>query len=177
MNKYYIDAVIVVEGKSDVSYLSSFIDSQFFITNGYDISNEKLEFLTEVAKVNKIIVLTDNDKAGKEIENKIKSRIQSVICVKTPLSNRKNYSKSGVAETNKEVILDAMKPYICSENQKGQNRKYNLTSIISLSDNPAEIKDKIIKEYRLIDGNNSFLEKQLNMLRVDEQEFRLKYGN
>ena len=177
MNKYYIDAVIVVEGKSDVSYLSSFIDSQFFITNGYDINNDKLEFLSEVSKVSKIIVLTDNDKAGQEIENKIKSRIQSVICVKTPISNRKNYSKSGVAETNKEAILDALKPYICSKNQKGQKRKYNLTKVISLSSNPQDVKTRIIKEYRLIDGNNNYLENQLNMLRVDEQEFKRKYGN
>ena len=37
MNKYYFNGVIVVEGKSDVSYLSSFIDSLYFTTNGYDI--------------------------------------------------------------------------------------------------------------------------------------------
>ena len=50
MNKIYIDGVIVVEGKSDVSYLSSFVDSLFFITNGYDINNEKIEFLINVSK-------------------------------------------------------------------------------------------------------------------------------
>ena len=177
MNKYYIDAVIVVEGKSDVSYLSSFIDSQFFITNGYDLNEEKIGFLSRVSEVNKVIVFTDNDKAGYDIENKLKSRIQSVICVKPAVSSRNNYKKSGVAETKKEEILNALKPYISDTKQKGQIRRYDLSNIISLSNNPTLVRDNIVKEYRLIDGNNKYLEQQLNMLKVDEQEFKRKYGN
>lgn len=177
MNKYYFDGVIVVEGKSDVSYLSSFIDSKYFITNGYDINSEKLDFLSRVSKVNKIIVLTDNDDAGKRIKNRIKQAIQSVVCVKTPLSNRKNYKKSGVAETNEEVIIKALEPYFDNNNQKGQKRNYNLTKIVSLSSNPHEIRKNIIKEYRLIEGNNNYLEQQLDMLKVDVNEFNKKYGN
>lgn len=177
MNKYYIDAVIVVEGKSDVSYLSSFMDAQFFVTNGYDINEEKIDFLSRVSKVQKVIIFTDNDEAGKEIERKIATKINSVIAVKSGKLFKNCCKKSGVAETQKSEILKVLKPYISKRNQKGQNRNYNLASVISLSKNPEFIREHIIQEYRLIEGNNRFLEEQLNMLKVDEQEFKTKYGN
>ena len=177
MNKYYIDAVIVVEGKSDVSYLSSFIDSQFFITNGYDLNSQKLYFLKRVSEVNKVIVFTDNDKAGETIENKLKSNINGIFVVKSEKIARKSCKKSGVAETDKQEILRVLKPFISNAEQKGQKRTYNLATIISLSKNPKETRKIIVEEYRLIDGNNIYLEQQLNMLKVDEQEFTQKYGN
>lgn len=177
MNKYYIDAVIVVEGKSDVSYLSSFIDAQFFITNGYDISEEKIDILSRISKVQKVIIFTDNDEAGKVIERKIATKINSVIAVKSGKLFKNCSKKSGVAETQKSEIIKVLKPYISKDNKKGQKRIYNLASVISLSKNPEFLRERIIKEYRLIDGNNRFLEEQLNMLKVDEQEFKTKYGN
>ena len=177
MNKYYIDGVIVVEGKSDVSYLSSFIDSLFFITNGYDINDEKIDFLKRVSEVRKVIVFTDNDQAGLEIEKRIKTKICNVFTVKSNKFPRKNQIKCGVAETEKQEILNALKPFICEETTTNQKAKYNLTKIISLSDNPSEIRNRIVNEYRLIIGNNKYLEDQLRMLKINAKEFNEKYGN
>ena len=177
MNKYYIDGVIVVEGKSDVSYLSSFIDSQFFITNGYDINDEKIDFLKRVSEIQKVIVFTDNDQAGLEIEKRIKSKICNVFTVKSSRISRKNQIKCGVAETEKEEILTALKPFISFENAVEQKANYNLTKIISLSNNPNETRNRIINDYRLIKGNNKYLEDQLRMLKIDAEEFNKKYGN
>ena len=177
MSKYCIDAVIVVEGKTDVSYLSSFIDSYFFTTNGYDINKGKLDFLKRVSKVNKIIVLTDNDKAGIEIENKIKNEIPEVFTIKTSKITRKNYKKSGVAETDKAEIIKALDQFVSSPSQKEIQESYNLTEIISLSENPRAKRNEIINEYRLIKGNNKYLEDQLSMLKIDAKEFKEKYGN
>ena len=42
--KNNINAVLVVEGKSDVAYLSNYINTLFFITGGYDINDKKIEF-------------------------------------------------------------------------------------------------------------------------------------
>ena len=177
MNKYCIDGVIVVEGKSDVSYLSSFIDSLFFITNGYDINDEKIDFLKRVSEVRKVIVFTDNDQAGLEIEKRIKTKICNVFSIKTQRIIRKNYKKAGVAETDKQEILNALKPFICEETTTNQKAKYNLTKIISLSDNPSEIRNRIVNKYRLTIGNNKYLEDQLRMLKIDAKEFNEKYGN
>lgn len=177
MNKVYIDGIIVVEGKSDVSYLSSFIDSNFFITNGYDLDDEKISFLKRAAEINRIIVLTDNDEAGYQIENKLKNNINGVFALKSEKITKKNAKKSGVAETTKEEILRVLTPFISSSDSTDLKREYNLASIISLSPNPKEIRNKIIKDYRLIDGNNKFLEQQLQMLKINEQEINQKYGN
>lgn len=177
MNKHYIDAVIVLEGSNDVSYLSSFIDSQFFVTNGYDVNSEKLDFLKRVSEINKLIIFTDNDKAGEIIANKIKTKIKGVFVVKSEKIIKKNSKKAGVAETKKEEIIRVLTPFISDASQKQKNRKYYLDQIISLSDNPKLMREKIINEYRLINGNNRFLEQQLNMLKIDELEFRQKYGN
>lgn len=174
MNKYCIDAVIIVEGKSDVSYLSSFIDSNFFITNGYDISEEKLDFLSRVAKVNKVIIFTDNDKAGNEIQCKIQTKINGVIAVKSAKLIRNNYKKAGIAETEKEEILKVLKPYLTDS---VSHNNYDLSRVISLSKNPEEVRKHIINDYRLIEGNNKYLNDQLNMLKVDVNEFKQKYGN
>ena len=49
--KLFFDGIIVVEGKNDASYLSSFVDTIFAITNGYEIPQKEIEFLkNEMAK-------------------------------------------------------------------------------------------------------------------------------
>ncbi len=178
MNKYYLDGVLVVEGKSDVSYLSSFIKTHYFITNGYEISEEKLEFLSRVSEKRKLIIMTDNDKAGEDIANKIKTKISEVFVVKSAKITRKTYKKCGVAETEYEAIVDALKDHL-SPYKKELDVKvdYELNYIISLSDNPETTKNIIINDYRLIYGTNKFLENQLQMLGVKPEEIIKKYGN
>lgn len=178
MTKYYLDGVLVVEGKSDVSYLSSFIKTHYFITNGYDLSEQKLEFLARVSQVRKVIVMSDNDKAGEDIANKIKNKINKVFAVKSAKIPRKSYKKCGVAETEYEAIIDALKDFL-SEYKKELDIKpdYELTSIIALSENPEIVKNRIINDYGLIYGTNKFLENQLQMLGVKTNEIIEKYGN
>ena len=178
MNKYYLDGVLVVEGKSDVSYLSSFIKTLYFTTNGYDISEEKLDFLARVSKTKKIIVLTDNDQAGIEIENRIKTKINNVFAIKTPKIARKSSKKLGVAETDRDVVVESLKAHLkVYTNQFDIKPDYSLSRIISLGNNPQDIKKQIIKDYRLMEGNIKFLENQLQMLGISPEEIKQKYGN
>lgn len=178
MNKYYLDGVLVVEGKSDVSYLSSFIKTNYFITNGYDINDEKIDFLSRVAKRRKVIIMTDNDKAGEDIAEKIKSKINTVFVIKSAKITRKSYKKCGVAETDYNAIVDALKDHLTENKIELDNKpNYRLSHIISLSKNPEIIKNRIINDYRLIYGNIKFLENQLQMLGIEPNEINEKYGN
>lgn len=170
MNKYYLDGVLVVEGKDDVSYLSSFIDTLYFTTNGYDISEEKLNFLSRVASVNKVYLLTDNDEAGIQIADKIKSKINGVFEIKTPKIFKKSTNKYGVAETTQTEIIRAFKDLLKPCVKCSNNGQYNLASLISLSSSPSESKYNLISKYRLIGGNIKSLEKQLKMLRISKEE-------
>ena len=175
MNKIKIDGVLIVEGKEDVSYLSSFIDTLFFTTNGYDLSKEKIEFLNQASKANNLIVFTDPDKAGVEIRKKISELVIGVKHANSEDNRRKGYKKHGVAELTKEEVIKALSPFITNEFIR---QNYDLSTLISLSDNPKGNKEKLIKKYKLIDGNNKYLENQLNILKVKAEEVKeLLSGN
>lgn len=166
--KTKIDGILIVEGSSDVSYLSSFLDAQYFITNGLDISKDKIEFLKEASKVNRLIAFTDPDEAGETIKNKLINEIQGICVAFLKGNSRKNYKKHGVAEAKKEDILEALKEY--KTDKEIFKEHYNLVSLVSLSENPQKVKDVIIQKYHLIPGNNKSLENQLNILKITKEE-------
>ena len=56
-----IKEVIVVEGKSDLIFLKSFLDAEIIITNGSEISKETLDLIKKANETTGVIVLTDPD--------------------------------------------------------------------------------------------------------------------
>ncbi len=106
MAKY--PAIIVVEGTSDVSLLSSFLEADCVVTNGSDIPESTIEYLLEASKTRDIVVLTDPDFPGKRIRDVLDSRIPGLkhafvmkeFCIK--------HHKVGIAESDKEHILEAL---------------------------------------------------------------------
>lgn len=169
--KYNFEGVIVVEGKEDVSYLSSFLNGLFFTTNGLDISDEKIQFLKNVNKVNKLIIMTDNDASGEVIRNRIVNQISGCFVVKISGNSRKNYIKKGVAEANRDEILNLLQDHIVEHDIVIE--QYELNKYISLSKCGNIFKNKLIEKYRLINGNIKFLENQLNMLKISKSEIQL----
>ena len=168
MNKINIDGVLIVEGKADVCYLSSFVNSLFFTTNGYDLSEEKIEFLKRASKVTKLIIYTDPDDAGGEIRKKLKTLINHIFEAKSEKVYRKKQKKFGVAELDKDEVVRSLTPYVTSTTFTPI--KYELNKLISISNNPSENHMLLINKYRLIDGNNKSLENQLNILKIDPKE-------
>ena len=168
MNKINIDGVLIVEGNNDVSYLSSFLNCLFFVTNGYDLCSKKIEFLKEAANRNRLIILTDPDEAGENIRNRLKTQISGVFEAKCRKITRKNTKKSGIAELSKEVVIEALKDYVADKEFLPVN--YNLSSLVSLSKSPSNMRLKICEHYRLILGNNKSLENQLNILKISLKE-------
>ena len=64
-----INGIIVVEGITDVSFLSQFIDAEFVTTNGSEIPLETIEYLKNSQEKRDIFVLTDPDSPGKKIRD------------------------------------------------------------------------------------------------------------
>lgn len=168
MNKINIDGVLIVEGKDDVSYLSSFVNALYFITNGYDLSEDKIEFLRNASKVNKLIVYTDPDDAGEKIRNSLKNNINGLFEAKSSKIYRKNTKKFGVAELEKNEVIKSLDSFICDK--PIDKYSYGLNTLISLANNPGEKRKILIKKYRLIEGNNKSLENQLNILKINPKE-------
>ena len=61
MSKTVINALIVVEGTTDVSLLTSFLDAEIVTTNGSDVPRETIDYILEASKRKDVIVLTDPD--------------------------------------------------------------------------------------------------------------------
>ena len=96
MNKLHLNELIVVEGKTDIDFLSSFIEADFYSVNGSAISFKDISFLKEI----------DPDFPGKKIREILNSNLTNVYNAYV----RKEFSiknhKVGVAEsTINEVLL------------------------------------------------------------------------
>jgi ribonuclease M5 len=106
MEKY--PALIVVEGKSDKDLIDSFMNADIVITNGSEVSRETISYIKEVAKKRDVIVLTDPDSPGKRIRDVLNSNIPGLLHAYIPKEKAIKRHKVGVAESSKEVVLEAL---------------------------------------------------------------------
>ncbi len=126
--KKKVDAVIVVEGQSDVAFLEQFISADFVITNGSEISLETLQYLETLSQTRDIIVLTDPDYPGLRIRSIIAEHIPNVMHAYIRKEVSIKHHKVGVAESTKEEVLNAIS--LCLKEKK----KDKPTSDLLLSD-------------------------------------------
>ena len=122
--KTKINGIIVVEGKTDVAFLSDFIDAEFVITNGSEIPVETIEYLRKSAENREIFVLTDPDTPGKRIRDILDEKIPNLkhCFVSKEKCIKKN--KVGIAESTKEEVLLALKNCVVSNNADCGNLTY-----------------------------------------------------
>lgn len=104
--KKKVNGIIVVEGKTDVEFLSSYIDAEFVITNGSAINNETIDYLKNSKR--NIYVLTDPDFPGKKIRDELSNNISNLKHVFIKKENSIKKGKVGVAEGNINEILEAI---------------------------------------------------------------------
>lgn len=100
--------LIVVEGKTDIDWLSSFINADFYSVNGSAINEKDINYLRKISTTRDIIVLTDPDYPGKRIRTYINEKIKNIknAYVRKEFSIKNH--KVGVAEASKEEILKAL---------------------------------------------------------------------
>lgn len=177
-----IDALIVVEGKSDIDYLSSFIDSTFYLVNGSSVNKNDFDFINENIKRGKIvIILTDPDYPGLRIRNLINENCPGCknAYVRKEFSIKRH--KVGVAECDKDEIIYALNNFV-SYNQKeiGTITAKDLYDLgLTSTPQSKEKRDKIIEKYHLGYSNFKTILKKLNMLNIslDEIKETLKDAN
>ena len=172
MEKYCIDGVIVVEGKSDVAFLQEFIDAIFVTTNGSEISKETINYIKELKKKNRIIVLTDPDSPGQRIRHILDENIDGLEHAFVDKKNSIKKHKVGVAESTKEEVLKALSHSII--NSKAISQTITLEDLFSLHlsgyDNSSYLRNKVCEHLHLgyCSTNKTFL-KRLNALQVNKK--------
>ncbi len=75
-----IDIPILVEGKYDKIKLSSFIEGNIIVTDGFGVFNneEKIKMIKRLGQKAGVLILTDSDSGGFIIRNYLKGRMDGV---------------------------------------------------------------------------------------------------
>ena len=158
--KKIINAIIVVEGKSDVQFLESFIDAEFVITNGSDVPRETINYLTDPDSPGKRI----RDILNNEIPNLLHAYVDKKECIKK--------HKVGVAESNKEHILNVLDNVI--ENTKNEQGNWVMEDLyvrnLCGNENANKLRIKVMQELHLGFGNAKTLLKRLNSLNISKDK-------
>ena len=71
--------LIIVEGKTDIQFLETFLDAEFVSVNGSAISRETISFIKEASKQRKCIVLTDPDAPGARIRKILNEAVPNLL--------------------------------------------------------------------------------------------------
>ena len=169
-----IDGVVVVEGKSDVAFLSNFIDAEFVTTNGSEISKETISYLKTISKSKDIYVLTDPDYPGERIRHVLDENIPNLKHCFVKKENSIKHGKVGVAESTKEEVVRALKNAITTNSHKVGNLTMNDLVDLGLSgqEDSSIKRDIIISKLSLGYCNAKTFLKRLNYCDINKDELR-----
>lgn len=166
-----VKELIVVEGKTDIDFLSSFLDADFYQVHGSAVSTADLVFLDKANAKRGIIILTDPDFPGKQIRSKILLKIPNAkqAFVRKEVSIK--HHKVGVAESTKEEVLAALDNVVSYSNNKGV---LNINNLFALSlvgqKNSAELRRRVCNSLMIGYSNGKELLLKLNSISISIKE-------
>lgn len=129
----YFDGVIIVEGKGDVSFLSSFINTEYVVLNGYDMPKDTVNYLKNI-KDREILVLTDPDEAGIKIEENLSKTGLVYEYIKVDITKCNKNGKHGIAECEKDEILRVLNKKLTENNPFHEHLTVKEYSELGLAD-------------------------------------------
>lgn len=171
MSKTSFPIVLVVEGPSDKAFLSSFIDCEFVMTNGSAISRETIDYIKELSKSKKIVVLTDPDFPGEQIRAKIAAEVPNVSHAFVRKEVSIKHHKVGVAESTKEEVLTALSNIVPGSFAAGTLTMNDLYDLGLMGEVDSSFKrEKIAAMWHLGHVNAKSFLKRLNALGKNKKE-------
>ena len=176
--KLYLNGVLVVEGKEDASYLSNYIESEIVVVNGFEMSEQTINYL----KRKTIIALLDPDDAGKQIRKILNDRLANVINVEIDIDKCIRGIKNGVAECSIDEVLTKLQPYSVKNPAKLQQIRESDLYNMGLVDGNSELRNYVCEKLNLGKCNGKILLKRLNANNISIEELtevveEYKHGN
>jgi ribonuclease M5 len=162
--------VLVVEGKNDKArILAIFPNLEIVTTNGSEISNETLDMLEELSKINKIILFLDPDYPGERIRSKILQRIPTCENVfiekKKAIDNIKR--KVGVEHASNADLKEALQHRISYRVNDNNLTTSDLYSLGLLGKDDSTLKRiYLAQKLHIGNPNGKTLLKRLNFLQM-----------
>ena len=171
MEKLKINGLIVVEGKTDIDFLSSFIDASFYSVNGSAVNDEDLKFIKKIKEKTNVIVLTDPDYPGLKIRNYLNENIDDLFnaYVRKEVSIKKG--KVGVAESTKEEITSSLSNLkLYKKDVKSNLELIDLYDLNLIGKESSENRSKLVNNLHIGYSNGKQLLKKLRMLGINKDE-------
>lgn len=170
--KKIIDAVLVVEGKTDVAYLSNYFEADFVTTNGSEIPDETISYLKTISKEKDIIVLTDPDSPGKRIRDMLDQEIPGLKHIFINKEHAIKNHKVGVAECDIDEIYRALNNVFTNDKNEKEYISYNDLLNLGLigSDESKEKRELLSRKLSLGFNNGKSLYKKLNILKMNKED-------
>ena len=173
--KRKINALIVVEGKTDIDFLSSFLDTDFYSVNGSAINNKDIDFLNNVSLTRKIIVLTDPDYPGQKIRDTINKNVKNNIYnayVRKEFSIKNH--KVGVAESTISEVNYALDNLVEYNDENIEKSDLKLNDLYELgiigNENSSILREKLDNYYHLGHSNGKQLLNKLRFLGINKDK-------
>lgn len=172
--KKKIDGIIVVEGKSDVAFLNEFIDAEFVITNGSEISDKTIQYLKNRQENTSIFVLTDPDSPGKRIRDILDQNIPNLKHCFVSKEKSIKHHKVGVAESTKDEVIHALENYFTmTTSPKGNITMSELAELgLTGDENSLEKRERIAEKFNLGFCNAKTLLKRINNCGITLEEIK-----
>lgn len=169
-----VKELIVVEGKTDLIFLKSFLDADIVITNGSEISKNTLDFIKEANEKQGVIILTDPDYPGLRIRNIITNYIGDCKHAYVEKNKAIKGKKVGIAETKKEDILEALKNVVtCKKDNQKLIKESDLYELGLLGKKDSKSKrEKVCEHYHLGWCNAKTFLKRINMFGLTLKEIK-----
>lgn len=169
-----IKELIVVEGKTDLIFLKSFLDADIVITNGSEIAKETLDYIKEANNRQGVIILTDPDYPGLRIRNLITEYIGDCKHAYIEKSKAIKGKKVGIAETKKEDILEALKNVVTykKDNKKTISESDLYDMGLLGRDNSKKLREKVCNHYHLGWCNAKTFLKRINMFGLTKEQIK-----
>ncbi|SDA15808.1 ribonuclease M5 [Ruminococcus sp. YE71] len=151
MEKLHISRAIVVEGRYDKIKLSSIVDGVIIVTGGFGIykSRETCRLIRRYAETTGLIVLTDSDRAGRQIRAHIKSilpkelhtRIAELHIPQIKGKERRKAEPSkegtlGVEGIDADILRRLLEPFADEKPKQGEPVTKNDLFMLGLSGTP-----------------------------------------
>lgn len=169
-----------MEGSHDAGHISSFFDTHFVLTNGYTIPEKEIDFLNSLSSDVPIYLLTDSDKAGRNINDSLKNKLNHFIELEVDVNKCGKKGKHGVAECEKEELLRVLSPYSSKKSQ------YNIIDPITLFEigingksNSKFTKLELATHFNLglVNNKNMLYRLAVKNITIKEIKEYLSYGN
>ncbi len=122
-----IEELIIVEGKNDAHAIRKALgDVDIIWTEGFGLTEEKLDYISEMAKRRGVIVCTDPDFVGRQIRDRISTRVPNAkhVFFSRQVAVNKKGNDIGIENVSSENIRKAFKKVLEDSPSKNNSDEY-----------------------------------------------------